>query len=264
MMGLNTNKEGPLMYQKNPLRLLSLLLVLALLCGAALPAYAAAVDFSDVPSGHWAYDDVMWARQKGIVVGVGGNRFAPGDDVSYAAMVKMLCTAFFAEEYAAYEASNTQRLEEVFEEHTYWFSYQAYFFLSNKLLTNAGAMLTNYNSMMAGMNRNNMAQMIANVLVKKGVTVTDAEKKAAQAEISDFDTIPAAYQDAVLICYSLDLLNGTDGQFLGSNYTTRAQACAVIRRVDGLLNSSTEPDPEVTPSPAQPDGFAPSVVVPDD
>lgn len=251
------------MYQKNPLRLLSLLLALALLWGTAVPAYAA-VDFTDVPSGHWAYDDVMWARQKGVVEGVGGNRFAPDDDVSYAAMVKMLCAAFFADEYAAYEAANTQRLEEVFGEHTYWFSYQAYFFLSSKLLTNVGAMLTNYNSMMAAMNRNNMAQMIANVLVKKGVTVTDAEKKAAQAEISDFDSIPAAYRDAVLICYSLDLLNGTDGQFLGSDHTARVQACAVIRRVDDLLNSAGDPDPEVTPSPAPPDGFVPSIVPQDD
>lgn len=256
------------MYKKNLARLLSLLLALVLLCGAAAPAYAAVGSFSDVPAGHWAYDDIMWARQSGIVGGIGSNMFAPGDDVSYAAMVEMLCNAFFADEYEAYEAANAQRLKEVFGEDTYWFSYRAYFFLSNKLLTNAGAMITSYSSMMSAMNRNNMAQIIANVLTKKGVTVTDAQKRAAEAEISDLDAIPAAYRDAVLICYSLDLLNGTDGQFLGGNHTTRAQACAVIRRVDDLLSAGEDPDPdpspEVTPSPDQPEGFEPSVVVPDE
>lgn len=254
------------MNKKNPARLLSLLLALLLLWGAAAPAYAAAASFSDVPAGHWAYDDIMWARQNGIVGGVGNNMFMPGGDISYAAMVEMLCNAFFADEYAAYEAANTQRLQDVFGEDTYWFSYRAYFFLSSKLLTNAGAMITSYSSMMSAMNRNNMAQMIANVLAKKGVTVTDAQKKAAEAEISDLDTIPAAYRDAVLVCYSLDMLNGTDGQFLGSDHTTRAQACAVVRRVYDLLNGGSDPDPgqspdpEASTSPAPPDGFSPSVV----
>ena len=50
----------------------------------------------------------------------------------------------------------------------------------------------------------------------------------------DWAAVPVRYQDAVVTCYALGLLNGqADGTFGGNNYMTRAQACVVINRLQG-------------------------------
>ncbi len=49
---------------------------------AGSPAVTTSAGFTDVPAGQWYSDAVNWAASKGIVKGVGGNRFAPDDNVS--------------------------------------------------------------------------------------------------------------------------------------------------------------------------------------
>ncbi|WP_294522018.1 penicillin binding protein PBP4B [uncultured Pseudoflavonifractor sp.] len=49
---------------------------------AGSPAVSTSAGFTDVPAGLWYSDAVNWAASKGIVKGVGGNRFAPDDNVS--------------------------------------------------------------------------------------------------------------------------------------------------------------------------------------
>ena len=49
---------------------------------AGSPAVTASAGFTDVPDGQWYSDAVNWAASEGIVNGVGGNRFAPDDNVS--------------------------------------------------------------------------------------------------------------------------------------------------------------------------------------
>ena len=49
---------------------------------AGSPAVTASAGFTDVPAGQWYSDAVNWAAGEGIVNGVGGNRFAPDDNVS--------------------------------------------------------------------------------------------------------------------------------------------------------------------------------------
>ena len=49
---------------------------------AGSPAVTASAGFTDVPAGQWYSNAVNWAAGEGIVNGVGGNRFAPDDNVS--------------------------------------------------------------------------------------------------------------------------------------------------------------------------------------
>ena len=49
---------------------------------AGSPAVTASAGFTDVPAGQWYSDAVNWAAGEGIVNGVGGNSFAPDDNVS--------------------------------------------------------------------------------------------------------------------------------------------------------------------------------------
>lgn len=48
------------------------------------------VKFSDVPSGQWYFDAISWAASKGVVGGVGNNRFAPMSDITREQMALML------------------------------------------------------------------------------------------------------------------------------------------------------------------------------
>jgi len=49
---------------------------------AGEPAASGGVGFSDVADGRWYSEAIAWARENGIILGVGGNRFAPGVDVT--------------------------------------------------------------------------------------------------------------------------------------------------------------------------------------
>ena len=53
----------------------SLLLAALLLTATGLPATAA--DYSDLPSSHWAYEEMSYAAWLGLINGVGGGQMAP-------------------------------------------------------------------------------------------------------------------------------------------------------------------------------------------
>ena len=231
-------------------RALCAALCAALLLGLFTPASAA--DFTDVSSAHWAYSDVMWAKSSGIVEGVGDNKFAPGKNVSTAEMVKMLCGAFFSGEYQAYAAAHPGQ-------GSYWYSPMAEFFEAEGLLKGIIITISSNESMTAPMSRYNMAEIITNVLAKKGVAATDAQKEAAKSQLgspASFEDyhVQSAHEDAILNTYALGIINGIDGRFEGSQSMTRAQACAVLHRMSNLLGGTAptvpvEPGPVTSPTP---------------
>ena len=69
-------------------RFIACLLILLLF---AAPARAAAATFSDVPSTHWAYANVMRAAELGLVGGIGGGKFGLGQNITRAQYATMLC-----------------------------------------------------------------------------------------------------------------------------------------------------------------------------
>ena len=81
-------------------RVLSFLLAAVLTLALAVPAFAAG-GFSDVPSSHWAYGDIMTCAQQGIVSGFGDGRFKPNDKVTGIQFIVMITRTFFQEELAA-------------------------------------------------------------------------------------------------------------------------------------------------------------------
>ena len=77
---------------------------------------------------------------------------------------------------------------------------------------------------------------MANLMEDKGVTVTDAQKTAAQAKIGDWNQIPAAYRDTVSTVYALGIITGTSqGTFAPNQGMTRAEAATVLCRLADAL-----------------------------
>lgn len=239
-----------------------LALVLALVLSVGLlpvRASAATVTFTDVPASAWYYSDVTRLAGAGVLEGVGGGKFAPDREISNAEMVKLIVNAFFGSEYEAYEAANYGTMNSYFSGNMYWFSFRCYFAKQKGLLDGTDVNIDSYASCTAPMSRYDMAMLLSNAAKAKGITATAEQKAAAQAGIADYSSIPAKYQDAVKTCFALktknasgeskSLIEGSNGRFNGTANMTRAQACAVIVRLENLIingGSTTEP---TTPAP---------------
>lgn len=246
---------------------LALVLALVLTVGLLpIQANAATITFTDVSKGAWYYADVTALTEKGVVSGVGDNKFEPERSVAYCEMIKMVINSFFREDYNSFEAAHYDALRTRFGSNLYWYSYMAYYARQISLLDGIDMDIDSYASCNKPMIRYDMAQILANAAKAKGVTATEAQKNAAQAGINDYASIPAKYQDAVKTCYALKttnangdpigLLTGDNGYFYGNQNMTRAQASAVIVRLDNLVTnggSTIDPNPGTTEPPVTPE-----------
>lgn len=227
---------------------LTVLLVLAALCmGLVLPAAAAEPVFSDVPAGHWAQTAIEDMAARGIVQGVGGERFDPDSPVTSAEFCAMLTRLFYPDELSAQQAGTG----------TAWWLPAAEAARQAGLLEGTAALSSYTNGtwdssvMLSPMSRYDMAQAMTNTLTAQGIALpSDAELEAARAAIADFDTVPASYTHAVTAMYALGCLQGTDGAgtFGGSENMDRAAACTVLARLLATVDgSASQPEPEPDP-----------------
>ena len=208
-------------------KLTALSLALLLCLGAAaLPARAAgAGPFSDVPASHWAYRYVVRAYNEGVVTGTyydpqtGDRRFSPDKAITLAEWTVILARAFYGEETAGREERNWyNRQQEVLEE------LGIYDGIGSVEITGTAT-------------RYQMAVMIVNTMREQGAAMPDeARLRAAEARVGDLDRIPARFREAVLICYCLGIIKGTDANvFAGDSPMDRSQAATVYCRMADAL-----------------------------
>ena len=230
-----------------------------MLAGMMIPAVAAgsAPTFEDVPTTDWAYAYIEEMVAKGVMEGVGNNKFNPGGSISTAEFATMMDRAFWP------GVLNSETPDaECFENPNAW--WVKYIWTASRVGilsgTTAAKETINHPSSDRGfyvdqwgdfvtdpMNRYDMAMMIYRAMYCKnlqGANVTmpsDSEQNTAQNKIADWNTIPSNYQTAVKVAYSAGILTGTDniGTFAGSNTMTRAEASTVMSR---LLAYGIEPD----------------------
>ena len=225
-------------------RYISSLMAFCLMFALVLPVEAKeAESFRDVPADFWAYEQINRCVQDGIVSGYNDGTFKPGNPVSYGAFSIMLARAFYASELAGYSDQGTATGEAIMNKHG---------ILSGTSRSSA--------SIGASLPREDMAQVMYNILVDKGAKIPSAGEYAqAMSSISDYDSISGNCRRGVLVCYTLGLLGGqSDGSFGPKNPMNRAQGCVVINRLRDYMGNTTEPPvdpvdpsepPEVTDGP---------------
>lgn len=185
---------------------------------AALAVSAHAAEFSDVPAGHWASRDILQCVRQGIVSGYGDGSFRPGAAVSVAQFCDMLTRAFYPEE------------AELEGQLTVWYFPAAHVLEKNGLL--AGTSFARSDEVMdRPITRYDMAQLACNILAARGKSTSESQRAAAQIKIGDWDSIPVARRTAVSTAYVLGVTDGCDGGFAGERWVSRAQSCAVVRRM---------------------------------
>lgn len=197
-------------------------------------AFAASVKFTDVPSNHWASSSISKMADKGIMSGIGNNLFAPSQQLSNAEFITMLVRQFYSDKLGA-------------EGSTWYAPFMAGAKSANILAgTSVGS---NENLATSTINRYDMAQLMYNVMSKKGVQIPS---NVDTSKISDWGRIPQEYQQAVSVCYNMGMLSGVDnkGTFNGTGVMDRAQAAVVMSRLLEVCEGAPTPTPTVPEKPA--------------
>ena len=216
-------------------RLVSLFLALALCLGLCVPALA----FTDVPGDHYAYAAIMDCSERGVVGGYSDGTFQPGKTVSKNHFCAMLARAFYPDRIATYDKDQ------------YKDAYGAFaptnIALAHHNILNNTSFCWHYSEssiMSAGINRYDMAQLMANILSQRGFSVSESEQAAA-AKITNYGNVPEQYRAAVASVYALGMIGGySDGAFHGEGVMNRGQAAAVIYRMIQLCGNAPETPPE--------------------
>lgn len=198
-------------------------------------AFAASVEFTDVPSSHWAHTSVIEMAEKGVVAGVGNNLFAPDTTVSYAQFATMIVRSFYD--------------DQLVNGGDKWYS--SFMSTAEKAGILEGTKVLGNDALVeAGINRYEMAQVMYNVLRDQlGEIAIDFDTTA----IADWASIPDNYKDAVSLCYHYGTLSGTDGKgtFSGTTMMTRAQAAVVMDRLLEVCSGGTPSTPDVPETPGE-------------
>lgn len=223
--------------KKNFSKVLCTILAVAM-CFGMLTVFANAsnVTFTDVPRGTWFYDAVMSCADNGYVSGVGNNKFMPEGKLTYAQVFTMLTNAFYLDEKAEYEDNRWMEMDAYFGNKLQWWSYNAFYFMDNGLLDGTSVNIKSSASANSPINRYEVVQVVSNILASEGITVSDAQRRSAQRTISDWNSIPSKYRDAVVSCFSLGIISGYPGnRFVGTDTLTRAQACVILNKLVDIV-----------------------------
>ncbi len=222
-------------------------------------AYASQ-QFTDVPSTHWAAGYITAAANNNYVSGVGNNKFNPNAPVSHAEFHAMITKTFVP-----------HQVEKFKDENQTW--YMPFMKASEAMGYTDSTMMkdtSNWKTMASTpMTRYEMAMLVHNVFYYRGMT-TNIDPTNAFIKLRDTDNVKDYYISSIADCYTLGILSGSsDGKFHGDDPVTRAEACAVLIRMDEKINNKqynigkpqtetqakpqTKPDTtQTTPEPTKP------------
>ena len=195
---------------------LSLCLALALTASLAPGAYAEGT-YSDVPSGHWAYEEIQQATAAGLFNGYPDGTFGLGRSLTRGEFAVALCRFFGWEPL---------------ERETYTFSdcTSGFFppYVEAAFVNGAVEPAVQYRPD-DPITRGEMAEMMVRGLGFAGLA-EDASSRAGSSPFSDLSTADPAF-GFVLVAYELGMIQGNgDGTFRPDGTATREQVAALLVR----------------------------------
>ncbi len=243
---------------KNILKPKTLITLIAMmtLCVLTTSIFASSpTAFKDVPASYWGYKNIQRAYTDGVVSGssyneaTGERYYSPEAKLTVAEFVTILTRAFYADEVNSSTATGQ------------WYAVAQD--VANKHSLTNGLGSVDYNG---AASRYQMAMIMTNIMKDLGADMPTAEKlaeykanvnKSYSITISDWDSIPANYQDAVMVAFNKGLISGKDayGTFAGNDGVTRAEAATIYCRLADAIGKISEQKPEqpvVTPKPETP------------
>ena len=176
--------------------------------------------YSDVPSNHWAYDNVKRITELGGFNGYEDGTFRPDNQITHEEFLKVVTALAYRGDVTAAPASSIGTSWEDWAKPTFNAA------VDMGLITSADTDLTVRETPIT---RAEMAKIISRTLdyLGKAHAATPDTSK-----IPDWNSISADYQPYVADVYSKGIITGyNDGSFAPSNSLTRAEASTVIVRI---------------------------------
>ena len=176
--------------------------------------------FDDVLPGHWAYEAVEYVRQKGLMSGVGGGSFSPGQPTTRGMLVTIL---YRMEGEPEYENTGTIRFTDVNDDA--WYAKGVYWAAEKGIVKGVG---DGRYLPEDPVTREQMAAIFHRYAGYKGYDVT------AQGDLSAFTDAASVgdwAREALIWAVDKELINGMgDGTVNPRGTATRAQTAAILMR----------------------------------
>ncbi|KGE19781.1 bifunctional 2',3'-cyclic-nucleotide 2'-phosphodiesterase/3'-nucleotidase [Paenibacillus wynnii] len=191
------------------------------------PTAAPVVEFKDLGKVVWAQSAIKALAAQGILKGVGGDNFAPAQNVSRAEFVTILVRALNLPSTAGKPVTFSDVKSGV------WYTDAI------SIGVNAGLVKGSGNGKFEPgreITREEMAIMVANALKFKGL-LQSGNHNAALQKFADKGEIASYAQESVAQLTDLGIINGIDADEFGpKGITNRAQAAVIIFRMLGLAS----------------------------
>ena len=176
--------------------------------------------FDDVLPGHWAYEAVEYVNGKGLMSGVGGGSFSPGQPTTRGMLVTIL---YRMEGEPEYENTGTIRFTDVNDDA--WYAKGVYWAAENGIVKGVG---DGRYLPEDPVTREQMAAIFHRYAGYKGYDVT------AQGDLSAFTDAASVgdwAREALIWAVDKELINGMgDGTVNPRGTATRAQTAAILMR----------------------------------
>lgn len=168
--------------------------------------------FSDVSEEHWAYSDIYYLRERGIINGLDKDHFNPNGNITREQFAKILCAALGIKTTTA----NTSFAD---VENSAWYAPYISAILKKGIVTGV-------NNETFGVGENITRQDLCTMIYR----AIDNENLAYTAlGFTDDDSISEYARDAVAVLKGLEIVNGyEDGSFNPKGLCTRAEAAKII------------------------------------
>lgn len=209
-------------------RFLISLIIFTMLLSTTAFADSEMISFSDLPSNHWAYNDVMTIANKGIISGTttpvnGEGTYDPDGTVTLGQFLAI--------------ATRLVASDKIVEgNHSHWAGGN-YIAAVESGLIKGSDFSGSSESLNAPISREDMAYILVNVAKVNGEDLNYV--LGIENNINDLNDVAPTRLDAVKIAYSNGLLTGKgNNQFKPNDYLTRAEVAAVFCRV---MNYTTRP-----------------------
>lgn len=195
-------------------RKMALLLLLAALL-TCTPVRAASRGYTDVPKTHWAYSSIQAATQRGLLQGIGGNRFGLKQEMSRAAYAAALCRLMKWETVVPAKGSFTDN-----QDAKKWYYSAIETACANGAITKQSTLCRP----LEAISREEMAAMTVRAL---GYTVLSGLVQE-DCPFSDVST----NRGYVTLAYQMGIITGIDSfSFAPQRKLTREEAAVVLLRV---------------------------------
>lgn len=177
---------------------------------------------------HWGRSFVEHAAENGWVGGIGNGRFDPNGTLTRGAFVTMLA-AFAGVKTSDYPASSFSDVHD-----GQWFARGVAWAAAENIV---GGYPGNIFDPNRNITRQEMAAIMTKYLAWKGVDTTPAGDLDA-LNIADRGDIADWAAQSVCFCYENKLLSGRGSGFAPLANATRAEACVVLKAMDGFLRTT--------------------------